>query len=398
MAEQPDMSDLSDDKKMELLEKFLMEIGCLDELDKWSSRANIFDILSVSSMEIRHSNFLSWLLDPHENHGLGDYFLKRFLQFAARIYGRDNSPISIVNIDSMDLDDVLIFRELYNIDVLIVSESNSFDMIIENKIRSTEHSDQLNRYRTLICKKYPEHRHFFVYLTLDGERPSDEHWVPISYEFVQSLVKSILQNKDLPARPRMYLEDYFNTLAGELMNDEELRKTCMQIYNAHRDAIDLIIQNLPNDQSIMYDHCKALLDEYADNGKIIMLTTTKAAFKFTTPRIRAKVGCVGNDSWCPDKDLIAYDVYTTLGNYPNVSLYIGPGEEKYRKAWYEYLRTTDIYTVKRKSYSPQWTAIFKDYENEVGEKGIDSFISKLAKHLENLDKIDAIIEAGPQLD
>lgn len=397
MAEQTDISKLSNNEKMEVLEDFLMDIGCLDELDKWSAKPNIFDILSVSSMEIRHSNFLSWLLNPHENHGLGDYFLKRFMQRAARCYGAENSPISVVNIDSLDLDDVSIIRESDNIDVQIISESGSFVLIIENKIHSTEHSDQLKRYWTLITKKYPDYKHFFIYLTLDGERPSDDRWVSISYEFIQFLIKSILQNKDLSMRPRTYLEDYFNILAGELMNDEELKQTCMQIYNNHRQAIDLIIQNLPNDQSLLYDRCKAILDEYASKGKIIMLTSSRATFRFTTPGIRSKVGCIGDDSWIAEKDLLVYEVYITLGSYPNVSLYIGPGEEKYRKAWYDYLSSTDIYTVKRKSFTNQYTAIFKDYDNDnqLGEKGMDKFISILSNRLINLDKVDKIIKDGP---
>src|SRR5690554_1811996 len=49
-------------------------------LDITLSSPNIFEILGISSYEIRHSNFLAWLLTPGESHQLGDVFLKWFLK------------------------------------------------------------------------------------------------------------------------------------------------------------------------------------------------------------------------------------------------------------------------------------------------------------------------------
>jgi hypothetical protein len=34
----------------------------------------------VGKHEIRHSNFLAWLLNPNESHGIGDLFLTQFLR------------------------------------------------------------------------------------------------------------------------------------------------------------------------------------------------------------------------------------------------------------------------------------------------------------------------------
>ena len=43
-----------------------------DKLDLGLKIPNIFQILRISKNEIRHSNFLSWLLDPNQSHKLGD--------------------------------------------------------------------------------------------------------------------------------------------------------------------------------------------------------------------------------------------------------------------------------------------------------------------------------------
>lgn len=69
--------NLSDE---EALQNFLLDIDCLDELLPWTKRFNLFDVLKISRMEIRHSNMLAWLLNPNENHGMGDAFLKAIVQ------------------------------------------------------------------------------------------------------------------------------------------------------------------------------------------------------------------------------------------------------------------------------------------------------------------------------
>lgn len=62
------------------LREFLLDIDCLEELQPWSRKFNLFDVLKVSRNEIRHSNVLAWLLNPNENHGLGDSYIRKFVQ------------------------------------------------------------------------------------------------------------------------------------------------------------------------------------------------------------------------------------------------------------------------------------------------------------------------------
>ena len=63
------------------LKEFLLDIECLAPLSKWTSKRNLFDILKITRTEIRHSNMLAWLLNPNENHGLGDSVLHGFIQY-----------------------------------------------------------------------------------------------------------------------------------------------------------------------------------------------------------------------------------------------------------------------------------------------------------------------------
>ncbi len=66
--------------QIDILKEFLYHNEDMNELDELSNRFNIFVALGITQQEIRHSNFLGWLLDPNETHGFGNAFLIRFLR------------------------------------------------------------------------------------------------------------------------------------------------------------------------------------------------------------------------------------------------------------------------------------------------------------------------------
>lgn len=61
---------------------FLSLINDIDfeKIDLGLRAVNIFDILKITRAEIRHSNFLGWILNPDEGHGLNEIVLVRFLR------------------------------------------------------------------------------------------------------------------------------------------------------------------------------------------------------------------------------------------------------------------------------------------------------------------------------
>ena len=119
--------NLSDE---EALQNFLLDIDCLDELLPWTKRFNLFDVLKISRMEIRHSNMLAWLLNPNENHGFGDAFLKAIIQIV--VQNDDNGRYDILETLLMDFYSFVVYREWKNIDILLVSDAEKFLIAIEN--------------------------------------------------------------------------------------------------------------------------------------------------------------------------------------------------------------------------------------------------------------------------
>lgn len=56
---------------LQSLERFVVENDDLLAIEEQIGRFNIFDVLGIARNEIRHSNYLGWLLTPVESHGQG---------------------------------------------------------------------------------------------------------------------------------------------------------------------------------------------------------------------------------------------------------------------------------------------------------------------------------------
>jgi hypothetical protein len=103
-----------------------------EKLELAMREPNIFRALAIERHEIRHSNFFAYLLDPGENHGLGDILLRKFLRDIfgdSRAQGR-----SLFDADLMDFSQVDVRREWRDIDILIDFPHDV--IVVENKVDS----------------------------------------------------------------------------------------------------------------------------------------------------------------------------------------------------------------------------------------------------------------------
>lgn len=134
---------INKDEQIKKLETFRLSDD-LENLSLLTNKFNIFNVLKLSNAEIRHSNFLAWLMNPLENHEIGNFFLKEFLKTATKDYiSSEDILINEEDISSKDFFECEVRREYKNIDILLVDKDSCFVCVIENKIWSGEHSEQL---------------------------------------------------------------------------------------------------------------------------------------------------------------------------------------------------------------------------------------------------------------
>ena len=233
------------------LERFVVENADLLELEHRIGRFNIFDALGVARVEIRHSNFLAFILDPAESHGQGQLFLKAILMDVLTDVPPKLRPISPMDLDGTDMRGVEVRREWKHIDLLILCKQPQFAIVFENKVDSGEHSDQLSRYQRVMAEQFPGVAVLFVLLTPDGDDPSEDTWVSYSYADIHRVflrVRDTYQNA-IGGEVRVFLDHYLSLLGSRFMNDEQLDELCRRIYKNHRQALDLIWERVGSPQS-----------------------------------------------------------------------------------------------------------------------------------------------------
>ncbi len=119
----------------------LLQEDCLNQIASVAGQFNIFEAVGMANQEIKHSSFLAFLLNPNETHGLGAAFLQGFLSC---IFDSDSDECP--NYGSWNLAGLEVEREWNFIDLLIRIPKERVVVVIENKIWTDEHSNQLSRY------------------------------------------------------------------------------------------------------------------------------------------------------------------------------------------------------------------------------------------------------------
>ena len=252
-----------------------------DKLDLGLKNPNIFQILRITKNEIRHSNFLSWLLDPNQSHKLGDIFLKRFLR---EVFSSDKfDMIDQVDVEGMDLSKVEIEREWKNIDILIKLEN--VVVCVENKVLSKEHSNQLKRYKEIIQNQFPNHHQTFVFLTPDGDNSEDESetYEPISYEFIVESLERIVSvyGESLNQQVKNYIKDYITIIKRNLMGTDRLTELSKKIYQNHKELFDFINEHKPD----LSDEIGEIIKNIIKSKGLIIGSSSKKRVRFSTKEI-----------------------------------------------------------------------------------------------------------------
>lgn len=253
------------------LTDFLLDIDCLKKLDPWTDDFNLFDVLKIINMEIRHSNMLAWLLDPNENHGLGDSFLKAFVM---RVTAKcDLGKYNAFDILLQDFFTYQVYRESNHMDIVLHSPEEKTAIIIENKIWAGESSHQLNDYLEKSKTEYSDcNQILYVFLTPDGRDSSDaEHWIPFDYDEIISALEVAKSETTLRPEVELIIKNYIATVRKNIMRekDEELLRICNAIYNKHRTALRLIFENVSIDNSLESEVICGKLAQMNDDGMII---------------------------------------------------------------------------------------------------------------------------------
>ncbi|MCP3032367.1 PD-(D/E)XK nuclease family protein [Halobacillus sp. A1] len=374
------------------LERFLMDIEILDDIDSKLAHFNVFETLGMIHTEIRHSNVLSWLLTPNENHGLGDYVIKKVVQSIVYQYHNDNSNFAFkpLDISLLEYHDFVVRREWRDIDVVAISEANQLVVAIENKVWSKESKHQLQKYRHIIQEEFPEYQPLFIFLTPYGEPASDEeNWLSFDYsQFINIVEKGMKVKEDtISNRVKIFLDQYITTVRRYIVGDDELEKVCREIYYKHKKALDLIFEYKPDVYSDIADDLKHLINQ---EPELILDTSTKTYIRFTTKKLDALIEKKGK-GWTSSKRIPLFE-FQNKNNKLVLKLVIGPGDQDLRQIIYNIaINNKSAFRGKIGKLMTQYTTIYtREFlpKNFEGESNYEDILKKINANFNQFLKHD----------
>ena len=384
------------------IEALLFDENGIEQIEARLGGFNIFEAIGQARSEARHSDFLAFLLNPNETHGLGAEFLTRFVVEVLRTMPTESRPLSLIEIALSDLEGTLVLREHHQIDVLCIEEAHGFVLAIENKVGSGEHSRQLERYRSYLEEQYRDSRRVLAYLTPDHEEPSDEHWAPIGYSDVLSIVETLGKkcSNSLGEAVTIALDHYARMLRRNIVTDDELKNIARTIYRKHKVALDFIFEQRPDDQ---LEISEFVADLASKEDRIELVHCDKNFINFF-PKVWTGIhafNATPADKWTRTGHSLLFEVRNKPDSI-KMAIVIGPGvdaDEEWRKQIFDFSHQhPTIFPNARKRLTNVFTQIYST--TMVGRTALDSqpvenIKDRLARGFRRFmdEKFDAIVNA-----
>ena len=242
-----------------------------------------------------------------------------------------------------------------------------------------------------------------------------ENWFKSDYSIVKKLILEILDKEKLDNRPRIYIEDYYNTLRRYVVEDEEIRKICEEIYQKHKLALDLIYDTIHNLKNLLSKEILKYLKNSEEKLNIkVSNDSTSTYIRFLPNELSELVSGKGSNVWVKEEWLLLFELTIKKEGPITIRIVIGPPKEGFKdeeenlfkyltdnkksylkfkgsKLYYNY-KTIDTETIMKEdlsqiSYDDSIMDIFKEnldkyFSNILPEKinAIKGFFLKSEKH------------------
>jgi hypothetical protein len=259
------------------IEKLVLEDELFLQLERGLSEFCPYESLGIVNAEIRHSAFLSFILDPYRTHGFGSVVLREVLDRILKDIDRP-AALSRLDLHLAELDAADVRREWNRIDLLIILNDIRLVVALELKISATEHGDQLSRYAEVIERQWPSNAgkgwtQILLVLSRDGEQPSDDRWEKVTYDLIIAAIKVVLR-KDGTGDPlaRSMIKAYAQMLEKHHMGDTKLEELAQLIWRRHKEALEYLIERRPDNATELSEGIKSRMSQFAMAATVNGLT------------------------------------------------------------------------------------------------------------------------------
>ena len=335
------------------LELFAVDNPDLERLEVVLKEFNAFEAMGVVRQEERHSDFLAFLLNPKESHGFGDAVARRLLKMRVKQASVEPS-LTTLELELSDLSDGLVLREWQDIDILLLFRNAKLAVIIENKIDTLEHSDQLRRYYDVVKRHYEDYAIIGFYLTPSGATPSHDFFSPLTYGSIAEIVdEEISRHRETIASDVLALtKHYTKTLRRHLVEDSELKIICQRLYERHQRALDLIFEYRPD---YLGSIAEQLQDLISTAPELVKDYSSKSYVRFCPKEWDAFLSI--GQGWTRSGRLLLFEF--NIFNDLRLKLVLGPGPQEAREILFRVAQENkDIFKPASLNLPQKWAVIY----------------------------------------
>lgn len=352
-----------------------------------------FEAVGMVRQEIRHTNFLAYILDPNRPHGFGTLFLEAFIAL-----------LTDETISKSRMLSARVQREFLNIDLLIEippeDSGKGLVIAVEAKIDAGERSDQLSDYERRVQGRWPQSVAFFGFLTTDGRQgttSSEKIWRPIRWTDLIGVLDRALELEKLGAStPGLEMYRSYGCMMRrhgmvDKISSTPLDDAVAALWSQHREALEYIFENRPDPISGLMRLIRKNMDEMARLLSAALGIAAKPAsstatyLRFSFPELEACYPdlCKGRKQWAGDSaSIILLEIYRTEYGI-TAAVVVGPadGAPEFRKRLIEAMNRTD--GGRRPSGSSGWSHNWQTTLGEVALIEAETLEESLMRHFSN---------------
>lgn len=310
------MADITKDIKQEIIDMLNSEE--YREIVSFYEQKTVFNILGIARNENVHSNFLAWLLNPKENHELGEFALRKLLETLVVILSRCQQEMReeklpgwledlvIVGNYSINKFDSKIIREksivdskdkIGRMDILLemdLSAQNSREiskvrLILENKVYSGEVNKngrgQTSVYYDWATSLNDEYTNIYVYLSplssLELESLLEpicecKHYIQVNYQYLLDYVIEPASRRPMDEGIKYLIDSYIRNLSIPSFSDDTkgIKKGEVKMAISPREK-ELLRRFWDNHNGLLL----TILDAVSDDEEIDMPDDTRKSIK-----------------------------------------------------------------------------------------------------------------------
>ena len=373
-----------------------------------------FEAVGMARQEIRHSNFLAYILDPNRPHEFGTLLLKSFI---ALLTEEEISESRMLR--------ARVHRELYRIDLLvdIPPENGKKRLVIaiEVKVDAGERGEQLSDYQRRVESAWPHSEVIFGFLTVDGREgttSAEKEWQPISWtdliDALDSALESALESDGRSAIGLEMYAAYGSMMRRHGMADKNsnmpLDDAVFTLWSKHREALDYLYENRPDPISDLMRKISKNMGEMAKllssalDTEVKPALSTRSYLRFSFPELEARYDdlCKGSKKWAGETaSIILLEIYRNDDGI-SASIVVGPadGAPEFRKRLIEAMNRNDggSRQVRASGWSHNWPTTLGEAalsEAEITERnGMLHFANQIAERLSGVmdSKLPALLD------